>query len=406
MSRPFENIRILDFSQVISGPYATELLALMGADVIKFERPGGDETRTFCVNPDLLAKGLGSAYLSLNAGKRSVALDLKNPEAIEIVKRLVRNADVVVENFRPGTMARLGLGYDHLKTIKPDLVYCSISGFGQDGPGADSPAYDGAVQAASGIMSITGAPEHGPMRVGFPFSDVATGSAAALAIAGALMRKAVSGRGQYIDVAMVDASLSMMSPVIGYWLIGGELPGQIGNMAWSRRPTSDLFKTRDDYLMLVINREEHFLTFCETIGRPDLPADPRFADWPLRTQNRSALQAEITSALAADGAASWEVRMKAAGLAAARVASLRDVLESPQTAHRDMLLKLEGTAGLDRPITVLNTPFKYAEDPCGTDRPPPGCGQHTNEVLAEAGYSESEVATMRANRVMWTLRPG
>ena len=406
MSRPFENIRILDFSQVISGPYATELLALMGADVIKFERPGGDESRTFCVNPELLAKGMGSSYLSLNAGKRSVALDLKKPEAIEIILKLVKNADVLVENFRPGAMDRLGLGYEALKKIKPDLIYCSITGYGQEGPEADSAAYDGAVQAASGIMSITGSPEGGPMRVGFPFSDVATGSASALAIAGALFRRAGSGQGQYIDVAMIDASLSMMSPIIGYWLIGGVLPGQIGNMAWSRRPTSDMFKTKDDYLMLVINRDDHFLKFCKTIGRPDLPDDLRFADWPLRTRYRTELQAEITKALSAKSAADWESDMKEAGLAAARVNSLQDVLESPQMAHRNLLLELNGTVGLNKPITVLNTPFKYQNDPCGTSRPPPACGQHTDEILTELDSSEEQIEGMRKGQVIWELTKG
>ncbi|CAN5629267.1 CoA transferase [soil metagenome] len=403
MSKPFANIRILDFSHVISGPYATELLTMMGADVIRFERPGGDETRTFCSSPELLAKGLGSAYLTLNAGKRSVAIDLKRSESIEMIRRLVPTADVIVENFRPGTMARLGLGYEDLKQIKPELVYCSISGYGQDGPERDSPAYDGAIQAASGIMSLTGHPETGPVRVGFPFSDVATGSAAALGIAGALYRKLATGQGQYIDIAMVDASLSMMSPIVGYWMIGGEVPSRLGNLAWSRRPSSDLFEASDDYLMLVVNREEHLRIFCETIGIGDLPGRPEFATWALRSHNRAAFKSAINTALAKGKAVDWERQLKAAGIAVARVASVDEVISSPQMAHRDLIIEVEGTVGHEQPIRVMNAPFKYAFDPCGTTRPPPGCGQHTDEVLGEVGYSSAEIAMLRERGVMWEL---
>jgi crotonobetainyl-CoA:carnitine CoA-transferase CaiB-like acyl-CoA transferase len=402
MARPFEGIRILDFSQVVSGPFATGLLTLMGADVIKFERPpGGDESRSFCASPELLALGAGSAFMALNVGKRSTTLDLKHPQAIEAIKRLVRDADVVIENYRPGVMARLGLGYDALKAIKRDLIYCSISGYGQEGPEAGSPAYDGAIQAACGIMSITGAPEAGPMRVGFPFSDAATGQSAALAIAGALFRRQASGKGQYIDIAMVDASLAMMTQIVAFCSVAGFNPGQIGNMAWSRRPTSDLFRCADGHLMLVVNSEPHYATLFRTIGRPEVLEDARFATWALRSEHALALRGIMEAALAADTVENWERRLKAAGVAAAQVKSIGEALASPQMAHRNLLLTVPGPKGVDRPVTVMNAPFLCDEDGPGTDRPPPACGEHNDVVLAEAGYTEQEIAALHAVGAFW-----
>jgi crotonobetainyl-CoA:carnitine CoA-transferase CaiB-like acyl-CoA transferase len=401
MARPFEGIRILDFSQVVSGPFATSLLTLMGAEVIKFERPPGDESRTFCASPELLAKGAGSAFIALNCGKRSVSLDLKHPKAIEAVRRLVRNADVIVENYRPGVMARLGLGYAALKEVRPDLIYCSISGYGQRGPEVGSPAYDGAIQAACGIMSITGAPEGGPMRVGFPFSDAATGSSAALAIAGALFRRQRDGKGQYIDIAMVDASLSMMTQIVAFTSVAGVVPGQIGNMAWSRRPTSDLFRASDGSLMFVVNSEPQYALLLRTIGRPDVLEDPRFATWELRSRNITALRAVIEEALSTDTVANWEQRLKAAGVAAAQVKTIGEALASPQIAHRNLLLTVPGPAGVDRPVTVMNAPFLCDEDGPGTDRPAPAVGEHNAEVLSEAGYTPEEVACFEAEGVFW-----
>ncbi len=402
MSRPFEGIRILDFSQVVSGPFATNLLTLMGADVIKFERPpGGDESRTFCASKELLALGMGSAFLALNAGKRSVAVDLKQPEVIALILRLIETADVIIENYRPGVMARLGLGYEAVKRVKPDIIYCSISGYGQEGPERDAPAYDGAVQAAAGVMSITGYPEHHPVRVGFPFADASTGSAAALAISGALYRKLSTGKGQYIDIAMVDATLSMMTQIVAFTSVAGVVPGRIGNQAWSRRPTSDMFRARDEYLSLVVNSEAHFQTLFKTLGREDVLSDPRFADWDARSAHVQALREAIEGALSSDTAEVWVARLKTAGVAAARVKDIGQALASPQMKHRNLLLTVPGPKGLDRPVTVMNAPFLCNEDGPGTDRPAPTVGEHTEAVLREAGCDEATIEAMRRSGAIW-----
>jgi CoA:oxalate CoA-transferase len=339
--------------------------------------------------------------LSLNAGKRSMSLDLKKPEAIELVKRLISTAHVIVENFRPGVMARMGLGYEDVVKIKPDIIYCSVTGYGQKGPDANAPAYDGAIQAASGIMSITGEPDGRPLRVGYPFSDASAGIATALAIAASLYRRLVTGKGQYIDLAMVDATLSMMSQVVGFWLIGGKMPVRLGNLAWSRKPTSDMFKTRDGYLMFVVNTEPQFLTFCKAIGRPDLPADTRFKDETGRSKNSVELRAEIENALSVRGSVEWERYLKTANVAVSRVMTIPDAFQSEQMAYRNLVLTLHGTAGINGPIRVLNAPYLCNEDSPGTDSPPPSMGEHNEEVLHELSLTEDDIAQLRSKGVFF-----
>ncbi|WP_316978270.1 CaiB/BaiF CoA transferase family protein [Shumkonia mesophila] len=390
MSRPFKGIRILDFTRVISGPFATQLLATLGADVIKIEKPGtGDEARHFCCNPDLLAHGMASGFLSVNAGKRSVTLNLKSAEVRDLVRTMARSADVVVENFRPGVMDRLGLGYDDLKAVKPDIVYCAISGFGQTGPASGVAGYDGAVQALSGMMSITGHPQCGPTRVGAPVIDMCSGYVAALAIASALFRRACTGQGQFIDVAMLDVNLSTMRSAIAWWQAGGD-PVLRGNQAWTRIPTSDSFHASDGQFMLTVNNDEQLRILLRTVQREDALDDPRFKDWPSRIENGLALRAILEERFATDTAHNWEQRLTDAGLAVAGIRTLPEAMEHPQLPYRNLLLKMDGAKGVDGPITLLNTPFMCMEDGPAIDRPPPGLGEHTAEVLAEFGVSATE----------------
>lgn len=397
MPQPFEGIRVLDFTRVISGPFATQLLALLGADVIKFEKPGsGDESRHFCCNPDLLAQGMGSGFLSVNGGKRSVALDLKNPDNRKVVLKMVGTADVVVENFRPGVMGRLGFGYDDLKAIKSDIVFCSISGYGQKGPAAKLAGYDGAVQALSGLMSITGHPQCGPTRVGVPVVDMCSGYVGALAIASALFRRACTGQGQFIDVSMFDVSLSTMRSAVAWWQAGGESTLR-GNQAWTRIPTSDTFHASDGLFMVVANNDQQLRILLNILDRENILEDPRFKDWPSRVENGLALRAILEERFATDTADNWERRLGDAGLAVATIRTIPEAMEHPQLPHRDFLLKMDGAKGIDGPITLFNAPFMCTEDGPGMDRPPPSLGEHTAEVLAEFGDGEGGSEGVKEN---------
>ncbi|MBT7760291.1 MAG: CoA transferase, partial [Rhodospirillaceae bacterium] len=285
MSKPFEGVRVLDFTQVFAGPFGTFQLALLGADVIKVERPGGEEMRNGPLSKEWSDRGMAPGWLAINANKRNIALDLKDPESIEIVKRLAAKADIVTENFRPGVMERLGIGYEALSAINPSLIYCAVSGFGQNGPERNTPSYDGRIQAVSGIMSITGHEGTGPTRAGFAVCDAIGGMTSAFAIASALFQRTHTGKGQCIDVSMLDSTLAFLSPLVSEHTTTGHVHGQYGNQAISRRPTANLFKVGDDNLLLAVNTQKQFEALMHAIGQPELLEDPRFADWHGRTEH-------------------------------------------------------------------------------------------------------------------------
>lgn len=389
MARAFEGIRVIDFTQVLAGPFCAEQLALLGADVIKIEqpgkdgKPGGDQGRGIMADNDIGEAGFSAIFLSVNAGKRSIALDLKAPETRPILEKLVASADVVVQNFKAGAIDRLGFGYEWAKSIKSDIVYCSISGYGQDGPYAGAPAYDGAIQAVSGMIALTGHPESGPTRVGFNVVDMATGITAAFAVASALFRRSQTGEGQHLDVAMFDTALLMAAQAFVRHENLGLDQELIGNSSPALLPTAGLFRTGDGMLMISALTDGHWRGICKAIGKPEMADDPRFIDTAARKANRDAVKTLMEDGLASAGPFEWEKRLAAVGVPAAPQLPLKEVLKHPTLDHRDVVLTFENMPGVDRPLMSLGAGFKANVDGPKVDRPPPALDQHREEILKE-----------------------
>jgi crotonobetainyl-CoA:carnitine CoA-transferase CaiB-like acyl-CoA transferase len=397
MSKPFTGVKILDFTRVLAGPYGSYQLALLGADVIKVEAREGDEMRFGNRANDWEKRGLAAPWVAVNAGKRSVTLDLKQPAAIEIVKRLVVTSDVVMENFRPGVMDKLGIGYDILKAINPRLIYCAVSGFGQVGPQAKTAAFDGMIQAMSGLMSITGFPANGPTRVGFAGADVMSGATAALGVASALFQRTHTGKGQLVDVAMIDAVMAYLAQQFTEHMMTGRVHEQAQNLSVTRKPTGNLFKTRDGWMVLAVMTDPQFQRLMKVLGRADALADPRFVDWPTRIQNNTALHEIIEAAMKTETSATWAERFAKADVPAGRVLSIPETAQLDLFQHRTVLQTVETAHG---PIKVVGSGFRLEHGGGSVDRPPATLGQHTDEVLGEAGYSLAEIAEMRQAKVV------
>ncbi|RWE36826.1 MAG: CoA transferase [Mesorhizobium sp.] len=382
MTDLLSGIRVLDLTNVLAGPYCAYQLALLGADVIKVEAPpGGDLARQLGASPELNKAGMGASFLAQNAGKRSVVLDLKKPEDRDRFLDLVATSDALVENFRPGVMDRLGLGHERLKEVRPSLVYCAISGFGQTGPMRGNPAYDQIIQGLSGIMSITGTPETAPLRVGYPVADTLGGLVGAFAIAAALVRQKTSGEGAFLDVSMLECTLSALGWPVSNYLTAGVEPRPMGNENMTAAP-SGAFRTGEGLLNIAANKQEQFVTLCGLIGRPDLASDPRFAERETRKENRAALKTLIEDALAGAPAAAWEEKLNRAGVPAGRVLTIPQVLEERQVTERGMATRFQHVEGMDRPLTVVRGGFMVdgaAPAPAG---PPPRLGEHADEVFA------------------------
>ena len=397
MSKPFAGVRILDFTRYLAGPYGTYQLALLGADVIKIESQEGDETRISPADKAWAARKMAPSFLSMNGNKRSITLDLRRPEAIEVVKRLVTGADVVWENFRGGVMDRLGLGYEALSAINPRLIYCSVSGFGQTGPERTTAAFDGKLQAMSGIMSITGTEDNGPTRAGFALCDTIGGITAALAVASALFQRTHSGRGQMVDVAMLDAALAFIAGPVSEYTVAGIEARQIGNGSVSRKPTASRFRCGGGYIVLAVLTEKQFVSLMKTLGRPDVLADPRFKDWPSRTENEPALREIIEAAMTTDDPRTWESRLTAADVPCGSIWKVHEIVHHPQLEHRDVLQTIDSRYG---PMRLVGSGFRLAHGSPGIDREPPLLGEHSDEILREAGYSAEEIDTLRREGVV------
>lgn len=400
MARPLQGIRVIDLSAVISGPLCSYQLAMLGADVIKVEPPnGGDLSRRLGGDAELNAKLMGTSYLSNNAGKRSIRLDLKSSEGIAVLRMLVRSADVLIENFRPGTMARLKFDYAAAKSIKPDLIWCSISGFGQSGPLAERPAYDQIIQGYCGVMSLTGSEETAPTRVGYQICDTVAAVTAAFAITAALYRKEVSGEGEFIDVSMLDAALASMSswPLSNY-LNAGKAPKPMGNENAASSP-SGMFRTADSTINIVANDEHQYRALCDAIAAPELKTDPRFLTRPLRVTNRDALRALLEEKLVARNSQEWDTILSAAGVPAGPILCLEDAVSQPQIVARQLIKHYDDTA-IGRPFSVHRLGFVLESGLPDVALPPPQLGEHTDEILRSIGYSQDEISDLRQKAVL------
>ncbi len=393
-------IRVLDLTNVLAGPFCAYQLGLLGADVIKVEEPRrGDLARQLGADAQLNELGMGASFIAQNAGKRSIALDLKTTAGRDVLLRLVATADVLIENFRPGVMDRLGLGYAVLSAHNPALVYCAISGFGQDGPMKAAPAYDQIVQGLSGVMSITGDAETAPLRVGYPICDTLGGMTAAFAVSSALVGRLRDGRGQFIDVSMLDSTLVTMGWIVSNFLIAGREPEPMGNENFTAAP-SGTFATGTGPLNIAANKQEQFVDLVALIGRPELASDPRFAEREARKRNRVELKREIEEALAARGAEEWERILSERGVPAGRVLTVPEALAQPQIRHRRLLAHFDALEGIQREFDVVRAGFKMSGGDPDVTSPPPRLGQHSDEILDALGYSPQEIAALREQAVI------
>ena len=388
---PLKGISILDLTNVLAGPFCCHQLAHMGADVIKIETPGtGDLARQLGADPARNANLMGISFLAQNPGKRSITLNLKSASGKRILKELVQKADALVENFRPGVMARLDLDYETLREANPRLVYCAISGFGQDGPLAKLPAYDQIVQGMSGVISITGDGDTAPYRVGYPMGDTIGGMTAAFAVAAALANKA-EDRGTFIDVSMLEAVIATMGWVVSNHLIAGQAPIPNGNDNFTASP-SGTFKTADGVMNIAANKQEQFEALCEIIDNPSLARDPRFADRKDRLANRSALTAELEVAFATAPTNEWVEKLTTNGVPTGPVWSVPEALAHPQLADRG-LLQTHRVGSED--LQLVGIGAKLDGIAPGVDSPPPTLGEHTNDILSELGYDKAQISGLK-----------
>lgn len=393
-----EGIRVLDMTNVLSGPFATLHLAQLGAEVIKIENPNaGDLARKLGNVPKYNKALMGTSFLAQNANKKSLTLNLKTEEGKQIFRKLVKTADVLVENFRPAVMARLGFSYEELCKLNPKIIYCAISGFGQTGPDALKPAYDQIIQGLSGVMAVNGDERLNPLRAGFPVCDTVGGMNAAFAIMAALYYREHTGEGQFIDIALLDSIMPLMGWVAANLLIGGQQPVLLGNDNFTAAP-SGMFKTKDGYINIAANQQEQWENLADELGVSELKTDPRFQERDTRKGNRFVLTPLLEAKLTQQTTAHWVEVLNAKGIPSGDVVSLEAALTSPQSQHRQVLEEVE-TLGVG-PVKIFNMTAKFSKTPAKIETPPPTLSQHTEEILASLGYTADEMKALKEKQVI------
>ncbi|MGN6550704.1 MAG: CaiB/BaiF CoA transferase family protein [Pararhizobium sp.] len=396
MPGPLSHVRVLDLSRIMAGPWSAQILADLGADVVKVERKGvGDDTRGW--GPPFLkdANGANTSeagyYLSVNRGKRSIELDLTKPEDQQVVRALAARSDILLENFKVGTLSRYGLGYDDLSAINARLIYCSITGFGMDGPKSQQVAYDFMIQAMSGLMSVTGerddAPGGGPQKVGVPIVDIMTGMYSSVAVLAALARRAETGEGEHIDIAMLDVATSMLANQAMNFLVSGKTPIRRGNKHPNIQP-QDVFRVRDGHIVLAVGNDEQFRRFSQAIGRPEIAGDSRYATNVERVRNLDTLHPMIGAILAERDLAHWLEAFHAQSVPCGPINSIPMVFEDEQVRHRQMLRRLKHP--LAGEVPQVASPMRFRNAPLAFDKAPPLLGEHTEQVLRELGLDPSD----------------
>ncbi|MBM4160491.1 MAG: CoA transferase [Ignavibacteria bacterium] len=393
-----EGVRVLDLTNVLSGPFATLHLALAGAEVIKIENPiDGDLARKLGSVPKYNQMLMGTSFLAQNANKKSLTLNLKAPEGKEIFKRLTRTADVIVENFRPDVMPRLGLSYDVLSTVNPRLIYCAISGFGQSGPDALKPAYDQIIQGLSGEMAINGDERLNPLRAGFPVCDTVGGLNAAFAIMGALYYREKTGEGQFIDVALLDSIMPLMGWVVANLMIGGQPPVLMGNDNFTAAP-SGTFRTKDGFINIAANKQEQWEAVADVLGVPELKTDPRFQERDTRKKYRKELTPLLEQKLVERDTGHWVDELNRNDVPSGAILTLGAAVTQDQIKHRQTFGTVQAM-GIGE-LKLFNLTAKFSKSPGSVETPPPTLGEHTEAILKGSGYSQEEIQRYREAKII------
>ena len=391
MAHALEGVRVVDLTRILAGPYATMMLGDMGAEVIKIERPGiGDDTRQW--GPPFV-KGESTYFMSINRNKKSVTLNLKHPDGKAVLAELIQKSDVVAENFRPGTAEKLGFGYEDVRRINPRAVYVSVSGFGHTGPLRDRPGYDVVLQGEGGVMSLTGAPDGPPTKVGVPIADIVAGMVTAYGVVTALYAREHTGSGQKVDIGMLDCQVALLMYQAGIYFATGESPPRTGNAHASIVPYGT-FPCADGYINVAVGNEPLWVRFCGVIGRPELAHDPDYETNAKRVENYNVLKPILDEVLAADTRETWLDKLRAEGIPCGLINDLAQVLTHPQTLAREMVVEVDHRVAGKTPLT--GAPVKLSQTPGGVRLPPPVLGEHTEEVLCDVlGRTKDEVARLR-----------